>query len=172
MPFSIDSWKGSTKDSMPASMYELFVSPPVGGGDEIRIRAETVSAPGVSFLSVDNFSPYGNGLMYNVPYKYNPQEVSMTHTVDENAEIYKTYRDWANEIVDLDGDALYGAKFLKDFVVDMTLSIYNRKLEAVRDVQFIEAFPISVEPMALSWGNHDEIARFSVSYRFTRFQLF
>jgi len=96
----------------------------------------------------------------------------MTHTVDENANIYKTYRDWANEIVDLDGGGLYGAKFLKDFVVDMTLSIYNRKLEAVRDVQFIEAFPISVEPMALSWGNHDEIARFSVSYRFTRFQLF
>jgi len=172
MPFSIPAWKGKIKDNLPASMYELFVSPPVGGGDEIRVRTETANAPGISFLSVDNYSPYGNGLMYNIPYRYNPQEVSMTHTVDEKASIYQTFRNWANEIVDLDGNAKYGAKYLKDYSVDMTLTLHNRKLETVRDIKFIEAFPIVVEPMSLSWGQHDEIARFSVSYRFTRFEVY
>lgn len=172
MPFSIDSWKGSTKDSMPASMYELFCTPPVGGGEEIRLRTESASMPGVAFMSVDNFSPYGNGLMYNIPYKYNPQEVTMLHTIDEKAAIYQTYRDWANQVVDLDGTDLYSAKFLKDYVVDMVLSVYNRKLEPVKDIKYIEAFPIVVEPVQLGWGQHDEIAKFSVNYRFTRFEVY
>lgn len=171
MPFSIPAWKGSIKDSLPASRYEVLVNPPGGDGSEILIRAETVSAPGIAFLSVDNYSPYGNGLIYNIPYKYNPQEVVMTHTVDEKAEIYKTFREWANKIVDLDGDALYGAKYLKDYAVDMNLTVYNQQNQLAKMIQFIEAFPINVEPMQLSWGQHDEIARFSVSYRFTRFKV-
>ena len=95
----------------------------------------------------------------------------MTHTVDEKAEIYKTFREWANKIVDLDGDALYGAKYLKDYAVDMDLKIYNQQNKLAKEIKFIEAFPINVEPMQLSWGQHDEIARFSVSYRFTRFKV-
>lgn len=171
MPFSIPAWKGRVRDSLPASQYEVLVNPPGGDGSEILVRAETVSAPGLSFLSVDNYSPYGNGLMYNIPYRYNPQEVSMTHTVDEDAEIYKTFREWGNKIVDLDGDQKYGAKYLKDYAVDMNLTIYNRQGKLAKMVQFIEAFPTVVEPMQLGWGQHDEIARFAVSYRFTRFKI-
>lgn len=172
MPFSIPAWKGRIKDSLPASRYEVLVNPPGGDGQEILVRAETVSAPGISFLSVDNYSPYGNGLMYNIPYRYNPQEVSMTHTVDENAEIYKTFREWGNKIVDLDGTQKFGAKYLKEYVVDMNLTIYNQQNKLAKMVQFIEAFPIVVEPMQLGWGQHDEIARFAVNYRFTRFKIF
>lgn len=171
MPFSIPAWKGSIKDSLPASMYEVLVSPPGGDGTEIRLRAETVNAPGIAFLSVDNYSPYGNGLIYNIPYKYNPQEVSMTHTVDEKANIYKTFREWGNKIVDLDGNAKFGAKYLKDYAVDMDLNIYNRQYKKAKTIKFIEAFPIVIEPMQLSWGQHDDVARFSVSYRFTRFEV-
>ena len=118
MGFDVDSWKSQIKDSLPASQYELIVNPPGGGGEEILIRTETASMPGVGFLSVDNFSPYGNGLIYNVPYRYNPQEVQMMHTVDENANIYAAYREWANQIVDLDGADKYGAKFLMDYAVE------------------------------------------------------
>jgi len=38
-------------------------------------------------------------------------------------------------------------------------------------VIFTEAFPMSIEPIQLSWGQHDEIARLSVSYRFTKFEV-
>ena len=95
----------------------------------------------------------------------------MTHTVDENAEIYKTFREWGNKIVDLDGTQKFGAKYLKDYAVDMNLTIYNRQGKLAKMVQFIEAFPTVVEPMQLGWGQNDEIARFAVSYRFTRFKI-
>ena len=171
MPFSIPAWKGKIKDNLPASMYEVLVAPPGGDGTDILVRAETVSAPGISFLSVDNYSPYGNGLMYSIPYRYLPQEISMTHTVDDKANIYKTFREWGNKIVDLDGDTKYGAKYLKDYAVDMLINIYNRKKELAKAVRLIEAFPIVVEPIQLGWGQVDDIARFSVNYRFTRFEI-
>jgi hypothetical protein len=171
MGFDVDSWKSQIKDSLPASQYELIVNPPGGGGGEILVRTETASMPGVGFLSVDNFSPYGNGLIYNIPYRYNPQEVSMMHTVDENANLYAAYREWANQIVDLDGADKFGAKFLKDYAVDMTLIVYNRTGATAKTIKFIEAFPIVVEPVQLGWGQHDEIAKISANYRFTRFEV-
>ncbi len=171
MGFDVDSWKSQIKDSLPASQYELIVNPPGGDGTEIYLRTETASMPGVGFLSVDNFSPYGNGLIYNVPYRYNPQEVTMMHTVDEKANIYATYREWANQIVDLDGSQKYGAKFLQDYAVDMTLNVYNRTGAMAKTITFIEAFPMVVEPVQLGWCQHDEIAKISANYRFTRFKV-
>ena len=53
----------------------------------------------------------------------------------------------------------------------MNLTIYNRQGKLAKMVQFIEAFPTVVEPMQLGWGQNDEIARFAVSYRFTRFKI-
>lgn len=175
MAFNVDTWRSAVKDSLPATHYELNVNPPVGGGEELTIRTETASMPGIAFMSVDNFSPYGNGLTYNIPYRYNPQEVSMTHTIDENAAVYQTFRDWCNEIVDLDGSGKFGAKFLSPggggYSVDMTLTVYNRKDGPVKTIKFIEAFPLTAEPVSLGWGNHDEIAKMNVSYRFTRFEV-
>ena len=170
MAFNVDSWKSQVKDSLPASQYELVVSPPGGGGEEILIRTETASMPGVAFMSVDNFSPYGNGLVYNIPYKYNPQEVTMMHTIDENANLYAAYREWANQIVDLDV-APFSAKYLMDYSVDMQLLVYNRTGALAKTIKFIEAFPIVVEPVQLGWGQNDEIAKISASYRFTRFEV-
>lgn len=172
MPFDIDSWKSSVKDSLPASRYELAVSPPVGGGDEIRIRTESVSAPGISFLSVDNYPYAGTGVALNIPYRYNPQEVSMTHTVDNKANIYKTFRDWGNKIVDLEGGSKkFAAYYMDEYTVQMSLTLFDQQNKMAKIVIFREAFPIVVEPMSLGWGQHDEIARFSVSYRFRTFEV-
>lgn len=172
MPFTIDGWKGQMKESLPASMYELAVDPPPGGGDIIRVRTESVSAPGIAFLSVDNYPYAGTGIALNIPYRYNPQEVNMIHTVDDDGELYRVFREWGNKIVDLDGDKKFAAYYLKDYAVQMALRIYKRNAEdAAKTVIFKEAFPMSVEPIQLSWGQHDEIARLSVSYRFTRFEV-
>ena len=172
MPFSIDGWKGQMKESLPASMYELAVSPPSGGSDLIRVRTESVSAPGISFLSVDNYPYAGTGIALNIPYRYNPQEVNMIHTIDDDGELYRVFREWGNKIVDLDGGEKYAAYYLKDYAVDMTLTMFKRNAEDMaKMVIFTEAFPMSIEPIQLSWGQHDEIARLSVSYRFTKFEV-
>ena len=173
MAINLSQWKSRLGDTLPAHSFLVNIAPPanVQGSEELQLRTESVTLPGIAYLSVDNFAPYGNGKMYNIPYRYLPQEVNMMHFLDEQGFLYDMYRRWSNEIVDLDGAQRYGAKYLLDYAVDMNVFVYNRKGEKVKDVKFIEAFPIVVEPIQMSWGTVDEIAKLSVSYRFTRFEI-
>jgi len=171
MAINLSQWKSRLQDTLPSHSFTVNIAPPIGGTEELQLRTEGVNLPGVAFMSVDNFSPYGNGKIYNIPYKYMPQEVSMNHFLDEKADLYAIYRAWANEIVDLDGAQKFGAKYLAKYAIDMNVFVYNRKGDLAKTIKFIEAFPTVVEPIALNWGQTDDIAKLNVSYRFTRFEI-
>lgn len=175
MPFSISEFKSLIGENLPSSFYEVFMSPPVGGGEQIVFRTESVSLPGVAFMSVDNFSPYGNGKLYNIPYRYNPQEVEMVHFLDDKADLYKIFRDWANKIIDLNGDSKYGAKYMTPegggYCIDATVVCYNRQKQKAKEIIFYELYPININPVQMGWGSADDIAKLSVSYRFTHFDI-
>lgn len=171
MAIKLNEWKSRLQDTLPSHSFMVNIAPPVGGTEDLQLRTEAINLPGVGYAAVDNFSPYGNGKMYNIPYKYMPQEISMSHFLDEKADLYAIYRAWSNEIVDLDGDSKYGAKYLSGYSVDMNVFVYNRKGELAKEIKFIEAFPIVVEPISLNWAQTDDIAKLNVSYRFTRFEV-
>lgn len=177
MAISLSSWKSSihSTGTLPLNSYVVVMSPPVGAGDELQIRTDSCTLPGTAFMSVDNFSPYGNGKIYNIPYKYNPQEITMTHIMDNNTNLLKIFNQWSNKIVDLEGTQKFGAKYMEiggdGYVIDFDVMIYNDKYELTKTVKIIEAFPIVVEPISMNWGTVDDIARLSVSYRFTRYEI-
>jgi hypothetical protein len=174
MPLNINEFKSSFSESLPITHYEMIVNPPgnAGGGQEINLRTESIMLPGVSFFSVDNYSAYGNGLMYNIPYRYSPQEISVVHTIDEDANMISIFRDWTNKIIDLNGDDKFGAKYFKDYVVEGQIIVFNRQLQsATKKIKLFDLYPISVEPINMSWGQNDDIAKLAVSYRFTRYEM-
>ena len=181
MAINLNQWKQrvfSGNQTMNLHSFLVNVNPPIGDGQELQIRTEAVQLPGIAFMSVDNFSPYGNGKMYNIPYRYNPQEVSMTHIIDKDVDIYSAFRDWANLIVDLNGTSKYAAGFMTpgaigggSYLCDMDVDVYDRQHNKVRTVKFIEAFPIVIEPIQMNWGSTEEIGKLNVSYRFTRFEI-
>ena len=180
MGLSLSNWKERTfkKDMMPVHSYLVAMSPPIGNdnaaGEELFLRTESVQLPGTAFFSVDNFSPFGAGKVYNIPYKYNPQEVQMIHVVDANMDLYKIMRSWSQEIIDIDGTEKFGAKYMEPagdgYVVDVSVGVYNRQQDIpVAQVVFQEAYPLNVEPIQLGWGLNDEIMKIAVTYRFTNY---
>jgi hypothetical protein len=174
MPLNINEFKNQFSESLPITHYEMSVNPPgsAEGGEAIRLRTESIMLPGVSFFSVDNYSAYGNGLMYNIPYRYSAQEITVIHTIDQDANMISLFRNWANKIIDLDGDQKFGAKYFKDYTVDGQIIVYNRKLEsATKKIKLFDLFPTAVDPISMSWGNNDDIAKIGVSYRFTRYEM-
>lgn len=171
MPLNIDQFKSSFKDSLPTSHYEMTIAPPGGNGDQLRFRTESIMLPGTAFFSVDNYSPYGNGLTFQIPYRYTPQEISVVHTVDDSAAIYELFRNWSSKIVDLEGQNKFGAYYFDDYTSQATIEVYNRKLELASKITLLDVFPITVDPVNMSWGQNDEIAKLSVSYRFTRYNV-
>jgi len=176
MSFNVDSWRSTVKDSLPATLYQVVLTGTPLNGREVVLRAESVTTPGLAWLSVDNFSPYGNGKMYNIPYRYNPQEIQVVHTVDDQGELLKQFKDWGDKIIDFgapgQANAKMGALFYKDYVFDMMIMIHNRNSQApVKTYHLEEVFPTSVEPINFSWGSYDELAKVNVSYRYTKFSI-
>lgn len=173
MPLNINEFKARFLDSLPSSFYEMNISPPGGGGasELLKFRTENITLPGIQFFSIDNYSAYGNGLNYNIPYRYAPTEISVVHTVDQRAGVLEIFREWGNKIVDLDGDKKFGAYYFKDYVVDADIVVYNRKQKKAATIKLYEVYPISVDPVNLSWGENDNITKLSVSYRFTRYKV-
>jgi len=171
MAFDIAAFKAFTGDHLPATHYEVLIRPPTGGGNEINLRTETISVPGVAYLSVDNYAPYGSGKLYNLPYRYNPQEIQMTHNIDKDGNIIDIFRRWANLTVDLDGNAKYGAYYYEVYAQqDGDIKVYNRQ-ELVKTITLEKPYPINIEPIQMGWGQNDEIAKLSVSYRFASFKV-
>src|SRR6056300_372674 len=173
MPLNINEFKARFQDSLPVNYYEMNISPPVAGAasELLKFRTENIMLPGIQFFSIDNYSAYGNGLNYNIPYRYAPTEISVVHTVDQRAGVLEIFRAWGNKIVDLDGDSKFGAYYFKDYVVDADIVVYNRKQEKAATIKLYEVYPISVDPVNLSWGENDNITKLSVSYRFTRYEV-
>lgn len=178
MSFNLATWKSETDTFLRPSRFEIFVTPPniTGAREEIRIRAESVSMPGVAFLSADNIRPYGFGKIYSVPYGYNPTEINVTHTVSEDAEIIDIYNQWTNRIVDYSSGTgnmagSYSANYLKNYAVPMEIRIYKADGTPSKKVKLQQAFPSAVDQVQLSWGSNDDVVRLNVTYRYTNYTI-
>jgi hypothetical protein len=174
MPLTLSSWKSTASGrNLPANKYEVIINSPVGGQDFLNLRTENIILPGVGTMAVDNYSPYGNGLMYNIPYRYNPQEITMVHVIDDQGALYQVFREWMNTVVDLDGPGKFGAKYLlDDYAVDGSIKVYNDFVDKpVMEIKLKELFPLNIDSVSMGWGQNDETAKLSVSYRFTRFEI-
>lgn len=173
MAFSISDFKAqrTSQGFQRNHTYEMFITPPVGGGELLVLSTETINLPGAAFLSADNYKPFGAGRAYSIPYAFNPTEISANHLVDQNSDIYKIFTDWSNSIVDFQGDVSYTAYYLSDFAVDAQIKVYDTQGNTVRTIQLFEVFPLSFDQVAMSWSNSDQLTNLSVNYKFTDYKV-
>jgi hypothetical protein len=166
MAFSIKDMKGSLQSSsyLMASHYEMIVQPK-GGGDSnlLRMRADSVSLPGVSFASVDQYKPFATGRTYNIPHSFTPQEISVSHLIDTNSDVLKSLIDWAAFIVDFKGEtgSPFTANYFKEYVSDAPR----------KTITLIDTYPSTIDQVQMSWASSDEIARVNVSYQFVDYTI-
>lgn len=170
MPFDIDQFKGTVtkEDFLRPSHYETAIRPPVGDGEILRLRTESISLPGSSFASVDAHKAYGTGRLYSIPHTFNPQEISCTYTVDAKAKVIQVFSDWSNYIVEHrgQGDGKYTANFFDEYTVDATIFCFSGDYQHLKTIQLIKVYPSSVDQVQLSWNSTDETVKLNVSYRY------
>jgi len=177
MAFSIQDMKDTinTDGYLHAANYEVIVIPPaaVGGGELLRIRAESVSLPGVSFASVDGYKAYGTGKTYSVPHTFTPAAVAVNHLIDNSGEVLKILNDWSNKIVDFRGagDGRYTASYFSTYVVDADIVLYGSDQQIVKTIKLYDMYPSTVDQVQMSWGSSDELAKVSVQYQFVDYTI-
>jgi len=171
MTFVVSNFKSRVRDWMRPYTYNVVVNPPVGGGREIELRTEEVTLPGTSFMSIDNHKPYGNGLMLTIPHSTNIQEINCVHSVDANGEILQRFYNWANSIVNLDGEERFSANYLDSYTRNMTINIYDLRGRRVKRYDLTDAFPLSYDQIQLGWNATGELVKLSVNYRFRNYTV-
>lgn len=177
MAFNVNEFKsevvGASKFLRP-SYFDVLIIPPIGGPSgprELLLRTESVALPGGSFMSIDNYRPYASGKNYTIPYATNVQEVSMTHTIDDKADVYQTLYKWMDYIVDFDGDRKYTAEYYDNYVTDIWITAYDMNGAIAKTIVLYQAYPISMDQPQMSWGTTDEITRLNVQYKFSDYNV-
>ena len=177
MSFNVSNFKSdivSTKNFLRPTHFDVLIFPPVSGPAgprELTLRTESVALPGGSFMTIDNYRPYASGKNYTIPYATNVQEVSMTHTIDAKADVYRTLYMWMDLIVDFDGDRKYTAEYYNNYVTDILITAYDMEGAPAKTIVLYEAFPISMDQPQMSWNTIDDIARLNVQYKFSDYNV-
>ena len=173
MSFSVSGFKSevATQGFLRPSNYDVMIYAPVSGLEHVRLRTESVSAPGAAFLSVDGYRPYSTGKIYNIPYAYNPQSITCIHTIDGNANLYQSFWNWLDLIGDLSGEHKHAANYFDEFKGEMLIRIKEPSGGPVKLISLREVYPETIDQMQLSWASADEIVKLSVTYRYTNFRM-
>jgi hypothetical protein len=175
MAFNLNSWKYLTKSKgyLRPWSYEIFVTPPVSPDAlEIRLRTESITLPGAAFLSADNYRPYATGLNFDIPYAMNISDITCTHMIDGNADIVKTFYEWASLVSDMKGESgKFSANYFKEYVVDMTIKVYTESKELAKTYTVYNVYPKAIDQLSMSWTTTDDVVRLGVTYFFTHYKL-
>ena len=172
MTFSVSGFKANAASEgfHRSSHYDVLVNAPVGIKN-VKFRTENISMPGSSFLTVDNYRPYSTGMIYSIPYSYNPQPISCTHLVDGNADMIQSFYDWANLIANLDGKEKFTANYYDKFKGSIIIFVYGNDGSMTKQIHLWDVYPESIDQVQLSWADTDSITKVNVSYRFTQYQF-
>ena len=175
MPFTITEFKSklNTETLQRSHNYEFWVQPPWDKGEALKHFAwttESISLPGASFVSVSNYRPYGAGRVWDVPYAFNPQEISSTHLIDGNSTTIAEINRWVNYIIRTGRDAT--AHYMDEYTAaSAVIKLYDEHgKKAVTQYELFECFPMSVDQVQLGWAN-EEIARVNVTWRYTDYKI-
>jgi len=163
--------KGSIQDNkflVEIQLPRLFTSEPVLTR-LLSYRASNVSIPGLTF-DLQTIARYGIGPQTKLPTNVNLTDISMTFIDTGNAEIWKFFNWWMNEIFDISGrpsgnvfTSQYPAYYQSPLV---QIQVFNNSGDKVLAVNLIKAFPISVSEIPLSWDSKNQLMMVTVRFTF------
>lgn len=188
MPFNVQNMLSSINKTGVAkpSHFEVQITGYGTSGEEegLMARADTAEIPGRNLLTAEHkFTNYGP--MNKVPYggqTYTDSTISFIMSEDMREKEY--FEIWQNKIVNTgafevgssQGD-FYGysqSKFNPHYFDDYLGTIIIRQFGSSGDLRSVytlnEAYPININPIAMSWASGDEIAKLSITFVYRNYK--
>jgi len=166
------------------NLFEVTIRPPKNltgkqGMDQvIHLYADSVNIPGLNFATSDT-RRYGYGPIEKKPYAPIFNDITVSFLVDGNGNIYKYFYKWMNSIVASDqyingnsagynGLGAFEVEYKDEYKCQLGISTFDEAGNSVLTSQIVDAIPIGLSDISLSWSDSDNIMRMSVT--FTYFQ--
>jgi len=142
--------------------------------ETVRLMAEAFSLPGVSWATSDNIRRYGYGQIEARPHTPLFSDIAFSFLVDGKGEIFRYFNNWMTSTIGYDvggrnsqNPDQYLVSYKTDYVTDIELLVYNHAAKKIMSCRLRDAFPVSIDPIQMSWGSNDEVARLIVTFKFT-----
>lgn len=134
------------------------------------------SLPGIAF-STAQIQKLGYGTPEAVPVMRQYQDITLNFYVDVSGVTYGVFTKWLSNIVNWNDTAVgsltadgafYNEIHYKRHYISPNISIYVFDVAGNNfiEVKLIEAYPIGIGPVDLSWGNYDDIAIVPVRFAY------
>lgn len=158
------------------NLFDIQMTPPKSmlmnksdAAPMISFFAEGASLPGRT-IQTQEFQRFTYGPNEKVPYSMQYGDYTIQFIGDGRGVIYSYFYDWMQSIVR--GDALttryensYEVGFREDYSTTITLKMYNEQSDTIIESTLMEAFPIQVPDVSLSWGD-SSMMQFSVTFAY------
>jgi hypothetical protein len=157
------------------SLYDVRILPPpifISLGyrkyiEPLSMLCESAEMPGKSFVT-ENVKIYGPG--YNVPYLTTYQNIPLTFLCT-NAHTERLLFDlWMNSVI---SPTTNNVRFQKGndskYLTTIEVTQYDSQEKPIYKAKLIDAFPTSIAPQQLSWGD-DGFQRLTVSFLYQKYE--
>lgn len=137
----------------------------------LSLQCEGAELPGVSLLTQD-VKIYGP--IYKVPYQKQYNDLTLNFIATNDFYERKLFDKWIECIMPNDTNNLRFPKgdnsgSYSGYMTDITIIQFDEFIKQIYAVKIIDAFPISVAPMTLSWSD-DSFHRVSVQFAYQRYE--
>lgn len=133
----------------------------------LGMQCESAELPGVSLLTQD-VKIYGP--IFKIPYQKQFNDLTLNFIATNDFYERKLFDKWIESIMPNDTNNLRFPKGEKSrYMTDITVIQYDEFIKQIYAIKIIDAFPISVAPMQLSWSD-DSFHRVSVQFAYHRYE--
>lgn len=184
--FSINEFKSAMNQYEGLLKNNLFlvqIIPPFTMSDasarDIILFCDNANLPSVRLATDEGVVRHGYGPTEHMPYKPMFTEVQLGFYGDGKGMIHNFFQEWIASIVNFDlsqgfesnntrtGMSPYEVAYKQDYATQIQMCVYNEVQSNIMEIEIMEAFPLSIDDIQLSWGSNDELMRISVRFAFT-----
>lgn len=146
--------------------------------ETLSFRAESVRVPGVT-MQMTNVNRYGYGPLQKFPYNANFTDTSMNFIADKDSLIWIFFYNWLNNVFaytsadapNTESYLNYRSNYMTDYAVDAKIHVYDSDGVPSTSIEMLDFYPVSMNDVALGWGDNNQLKRITVSFAFRHWQF-
>lgn len=140
----------------------------------LSFRADEVRVPGAS-LDIASIHRYGIGPNQKFPFNVNFTDITISFIDDASASIWHMMNTWMRAIFGYGNNNIssmnknsqnYQLLYKDEYCSTIQINVFNNYGAQVQMIELIDAFPISLNDVTLSWGNNNNLYKTHATFNF------
>ncbi len=164
---SLDEFRATIagKDLARQNRFEVRITGPAGGDEQVNLLAESVSIPGQNIRSVPDDLRYGPARDHAQGVTYG--DISMTFICTPGMQEKVYFEEWQKRIIDVgERNSKWNAKWYADYIGEIQIDQLDKQNQMKYQVTIVEAWPKTINAQEFTLSSNDSYQTVSVDFAY------